>query len=68
MLVVLEIVLAKALVFLEFSLGNKMNQPIPDDAGGDVQFAGQIMDGHKLHAQYCNTKKVGQRWGQAELI
>jgi hypothetical protein len=35
MLVVLEIVLARALVFLGFSIGNQMNQLIPDNAGGD---------------------------------
>ena len=45
MQVILEIVLAKARVFLDFSLGNQINQPIPDDAGEDVQFVGQIVHG-----------------------
>jgi len=31
---------------------DEMGKPVPiaDDAGGDVQFAGQIVDGNKLHA------------------
>ena len=35
MLVILEIVLAKARVFLDISLGNQINKPIPDDTGED---------------------------------
>jgi hypothetical protein len=50
MLVILEIVPAKVLVFLEFSIGNQMDQPVADNPGGDVQFAGQIVNGDKLHA------------------
>ena len=49
MLVILEIVSAKILVFLQLGLCNQLDKPISDDTGGDIQFAGQIVDGDKLH-------------------
>ena len=59
MLVVLEIILAKVHVFLEFSLGNQIKQPIPDDVGEDVQFLGQIVHG-KMNLRLVLIKFIDQ--------
>jgi hypothetical protein len=33
-----------------------MNQPVADDTGWDIQFAGQIVNGNKLHAAILPCK------------
>jgi hypothetical protein len=50
MLVVLEIIPAKVLIFTHFSLRDQLDEPIADDMGEDIQCAGQIVNGNKLHA------------------
>jgi hypothetical protein len=57
MLVVLEIVVAEILVFFELSFGDQLNEAIPDNTGWDVQFAGQVVNGNKLHAAILPRKR-----------